>query len=185
MVDSLHRLSHSGIRATQCLLTSRFFWPGMNTDIHQWAHSCLQCQRAKIHCHTTTLLCTFNPPDTRFDHIHIDLVGPLPTSQGHIYLLTCIDRFTRWPETIPIADIITDTVVQAFVKGWISRFGVPSTITTDRGQQFESSLWTHLMRLLGTHWIRTTAYQPISNGLVERFHQQLKGAIKCLPNRIH
>ena len=181
--DSLHRLSHPGIRATQRLLTSRFFWPGMNTDIRRWARSCLQCQRAKVHRHTTTPLSTFNAPDARFDHIHIDLAGPLPTSQGYTYLLTCIDRFTRWPEAIPISDITADTVAQAFVKGWISRFGVPSTITTDRGQQFESSLWSHLMRLLGTHRIRTTAYHPISNGLVERFHRQLKGAMNCLPDR--
>ena len=69
---------------------------------------------------------------------------------------------------------------QAFVSGWISCFGVPSTITTDRGQQFELSLWKHLMRLLGTQRIRTTAYNPIANGLIEHFYRQLKGAIKCL-----
>lgn len=117
--------------------------------------------------------------------MHIDLVGPLPTSQGYTYLLICINRFTCWPEAIPITDITADTVAQAFVNGWISRFGVPSTINTDQGQQFESTLWTHLMQLLGTHCIRTTAYHPIANGLVERFHRQLKGALKCLTDSTH
>ena len=180
--DSLHSLSHPGVRATQRLVTDRFFWPKMNSDIRQWARSCLKCQRSKIHRHTTTPLATFNTPDVRFDHIHIDLVGPLPTSQGFTYLLTCVDRFTRWPEAIPIGDSTAETVAQAFVNGWISRFGVPSTITTDRGQQFESSLWTQLMKLLGTSRVRTTAYHPIANGLVERFHRQLKTALKCIPD---
>ena len=41
------------------------------------------------------------------------------------------------------------------------------------------------MRLLGTQRIRTTSYHPIANGLVERFHRQLKGALKCLPDPTH
>jgi len=63
-----------------------------------------------------------------------------------IYL--CINYFTRWPEALPIPDMTAPTVEQAFVSGGISHFGVPSTITTDRGHQFESALWQQLMQLL-------------------------------------
>ena len=38
------------------------------------------------------------------------------------------------------------------------------------------------MKLLGTKQIRTTAYHPITNGLVERFHCQLNSALKAQPN---
>ena len=86
---------------------------------------------------------------------------------------------------MPISDSTAETVAQALISGWISRFGIPSTITTDRGQQFESALWTQLMQLLGTQRIHTTAYHPIANGLVERFHRQLKGALKCLSDTTH
>lgn len=37
------------------------------------------------------------------------------------------------------------------------------------------------MQLLGSKRLHTTAYHPISNGLVERFHRQLKAALKCQP----
>jgi len=39
--DSLHSLPHPKIRATKQLVTERFFWPKMNSNIQQWACSCL------------------------------------------------------------------------------------------------------------------------------------------------
>ena len=107
----------------------------------------------------------------------MDIVGPLPPSDGYSYLLTIVDRFTRWPEAIPIPCITAETIAKYFVKRWVAIFGVPSVITTDRGSQFESSLFRRLNQLLGTHRIRTTAYHPAANGLVERFHRQLKASI--------
>ncbi len=112
-------------------------------------------------------------PDVRFDQFHIDLVDPLPPSQGFTHILTCIDRFTWWPEAIPISDITAESVAQAFVRGWIARFGVPSTITTDRGRQFESALWSNLMQLLGSKRIHIL------------FHRQLKASLKCHLNPSH
>ena len=79
-------------------------------------------------------------------------------------------------------DMTARTVAQTFVNTWIARFGVPSTVTTDRGQQFESALWSSLMQLLGCKRIRTTSYHPIANGMIERFHRQLKSILKSYPN---
>ena len=177
--NSLHSLSHPGVKATERLVTSRYVWPNMKADVRKWAQTCVQCQRSKVQRHTVTPLSTFSTPDARFDMVHIDLVGPLPPSKGYTYLLTCVDRFTRWPEAYPLTNITAQTVAEAFIAGWIARFGTPSTITTDCGRQFESALWAELTNLLGTKCIHTTAYHPIANGLIERFHRQLKAALKA------
>lgn len=111
----LHALARPGVRATQRLVASNFVWLNINTDVRKWTRQCLQCQRNKTHRHTVAPLATFATPDARFDHVHVDIVGPLPTSNGYSYLLT---GFTRWVEAIPLPDITADTVAQAFVTGW-------------------------------------------------------------------
>ena len=144
--DALHSLAHPGICATQHLLTTHYVWPGINSDVRQWTHQCIQCQRNKVHRHTVTPLSTFNTPDARFDHVHTDIVGPLPSSNGYSYLLTCIDRFTCWVEAIPLKDILAESIAHSFVSGWISYFGVLSTVTTDSDRQFESDLFKRCCR---------------------------------------
>jgi len=89
------------------------------------------------------------------------------------------DRFTRWPEAFPIEDQEAATVARAFYEGWICRFGTPLRVTTDQGRQFESHLFHQLSELTGTTHLRMAAYHPQANGMVERFHRQLKAAIKC------
>ena len=177
--EALHGLSHPGVKASVKLITQRYAWPDMRRDVQEWTRHCEPCQRNKVHRHTRAPLGTFLVPDARFSHIHIDLVGPLPPSNGSSYLLTCVDRFSRWPEAIPLPNIAAETVARAFVERWIASFGVRDTITTDRGNQFESALFRSLAELLGSKRIRTTAYRPAANGMVERFHRQLKAALKA------
>ena len=174
---NLHELGHPSHRATKPLINTRFVWHGMNIDIAKWCRSCKGCQTAKISRHNQPVFGKFTKLSAGFDHVHIDIAGPLSYADGFRYLLTCVDRFTRWPEAIPIVDIRAETVTDAFFSGWIARSGTPATITTDRGAQFESKLWDGLGNQFGIVRNRTTSYHPHANGMVERFHRQLKAAI--------
>ncbi|WP_432422672.1 DDE-type integrase/transposase/recombinase [Streptococcus dysgalactiae] len=113
--------------------------------------------------------------------MHVDLVGPLPPSQGYVYILTCVDRFTRWPQAIPLSRPTSEEVAQAFLSGWVSTFGCPATVTSDRGPHFDGA-FDNLLKTLGCKHVRTTAYHPQANGLVERLHRQLKAALRAQDN---
>ncbi|BHF77491.1 hypothetical protein SprV_0602059800 [Sparganum proliferum] len=178
--QTLHGHSHPGIRASRKLLAERFVWPGMDKDVKAWARSCLSCQRNKVQRHNKSPPGTFPSPDARFSHVHLDVVGQLPPSNGFIYLLTCVDQCIRWSEAIPLPNAQAETIVKASVNRWVIMFGVPSSVTTDRGAKFESALFQTLLNFLGCTRIRTTAYHPAANGMVERFYRQLKTTLRAV-----
>lgn len=91
-------------------------------------------------------------------------------------ILTCVDRFTRWLEAVTIGGITSGTVARAFVELWLANVGCPSTITTDRGLQFEYGLFCCLASPLGITRSRETSCHPQANGSVERFHRQPKAS---------
>jgi hypothetical protein len=175
---ALHAIHHPGVRATRRIIPTRFCWPQMAKAITQMARACLHCQWGKVHRHVHLQPAEIPVPHRRFGHIHVDLVGPLPPSRGHTYLFSIIDRTSRWPEAIPLASITAANCAKALFAGWVSRFGVPATITSDRGAQFTSALWAGLCSLLNIQHSPTTAYHPQSNGLVERFYRRLKDALQ-------
>ena len=179
--DVIHGLGHPGVRRTCQAVSAKFVWPNLQANVSNWARQCIDCQRAKVNRNTVPAIGSFEQPTKRFSHLHVDLVT-MPSSNGFNHLLTIVDRFSRWPAAIPLKDINADSVIDALTHHWIAAHGVPEVITTDRGSQFTSALWTQLLRTWGTKHVKTTAYHPESNGMVERLHRRLKESLKALSN---
>lgn len=179
VLTKTHSLSHSGVSTTTKMMTDRFIWLGIRRDTADFVRNCIACQRSKVTRHTKSAPAKYKPPPHRFSHINIDIVGPLPLCEGQQYCLTIIDRFTRWPEAVPMPDKTAETVARSILTHWIARFGVPAAITSDKGRQFESSVFAALMSLTGTDHFKTTPYHAQSNGIIERWHRTFKAAILC------
>ena len=175
--DHFHQFSHPGAKATNKLISEHFVWHRMKPTITKWVKECQHCQASKVQRHVRHPPQDFDSPTGRFGHLHVDVVGPLPPSNGYRYLFTVIDRWTRWPDAIPIVEATSQSCATALLHGWISRFGTPETITSDRGTTFTSELWAHLTRFLGCKAPHTTAYHPQANGMIERFHRSLKASL--------
>ena len=148
----------------------------MRRDIAKFYKVCSDCQKSKISRRKHIASAQFAAPYGRFQHVHMDIVGPLPVSYGYKYCFTMIDRFSRWAEAVPLKDIEALTVCRAFVNQWISRNGAPGTLTTDQGSQFESKTSTALLPLTRCHRIRTTPYHPAANRMIECWYRLLKGS---------
>ena len=71
------------------------------------------------------------------------------------------------------------TVARIIVEQVIARFGVPYTIHSDQGAQYESQLFSQMCQLLGIKKTRTTPYHPKSDGMVERFNKTLASMLRA------
>jgi cleavage and polyadenylation specificity factor subunit 1 len=178
--DAFHQLAHAGTRATRRIISARYVWRGMASDITDWCRECQPCARGKILPQFKSPVKEIATPKDKFAHVHVDIVGPFPTSaDGYSYLLTMIDRATRWPEAAMLKSITAAECADAFTSCWVARYGVPAAVTSDRGTQFTSAVWECLCRTLGMKHILTSAFHPQSNGIIERMHRQLKEALRA------
>ena len=111
----------------------------------------------------------------------VDIMGPFPlTERGNRYILAAMDYFTKWPEAYALKDQEAGTVVDALLEGVISRLGVPESIHSDQGRNFESQVFATMCARLGITKTRTTPLHPQSDGLVERFNRTLAEQLSIL-----
>lgn len=80
--DLLHCLSHLGICTSQHLVGDRFIWFGMHCISLCGSHRCHSCHSNKVTCHQHSLVLLMPVPE-KSTHIHVDLIRPMPSSNGY------------------------------------------------------------------------------------------------------
>jgi hypothetical protein len=134
----------------------------MAKDAAAWCRDCQGCAAGKVVRHKKAPLQPMAVPGRRFAHVHVDLVGPFPPSRdGFTHVLTIVDRTTPWPEAVPLRGTTAQECPDAFFAGWVSRFGVPAHLTSDRGVQFTSVVWQGLCQSLVMAHHQASAYHPL------------------------
>ena len=98
----LHHGDHPGVKESIRRIAGEYYWPGLRKDVTGFVRSCHPCQLAKQAQAINPGVGSFPLVDQRFQYIHMDIVGPLPVSNGYKYLLTCLDRCSRWIEVYPL-----------------------------------------------------------------------------------
>jgi transposase InsO family protein len=96
---------------------------------------------------------------------------------GYWYLYVAIDKFTKWPETTPVVNIIKASAT-AFLKSIVCRFGVPSRIITDNGTQFKSQYFQEYCEDLGIQLCFASVAHPRGNGQVEWANAEILRGLK-------
>jgi hypothetical protein len=109
-----------------------------------------------------------------------DILSKLPvTKRGNKHILVIGDYFSKWIEALPIPDMSAETVSRTVIESFICRFGVPLSIHSDQGRNFESEIWKGLCSMLKMHKTRTTPYHPQSDGFIEKFNSTLLSMLRA------
>lgn len=170
---------HLGRVRTFAKVQQQYFWIGYREDIGLWVRQCTKCAKRKSPTRRPrAALANFNYVGFPMERVAIDIMGPLPMSKrGNKFVLVVTDYFTKWAEAYALPNQEAVTCADVLVKEFFCRFGVPYSIHSDQGRNFESGLFQEVCKLLDINKTKTTAYHPQSDGLVERLNRTL--ATKC------
>lgn len=165
---------HLEVTKTLAKIRQRYYWPGLQRDIHQYIAGCDTCTKRKNPIPKRRAPMEITTSGVPMERIATDILCELPeTDRGNRHILVVLDYFTKWTEAFALPDMEAETIARTIMEQVIVRFGVPSIIHSDQGRQYESKLFTEMCKLLGITKTRTTPYHPKSDGMVERFNRTL------------
>jgi hypothetical protein len=183
---------HRGRDTTLRLIVPKYWWPQMYKDIKEYVASCDVCQKSKRQAGKITgLMQIMDPPEGPWIRIGYDLITGLPKSKDHLgieydAILVVVDHFTKYAHFIRTKTTVTSKEIEELMFENVFKYhGLPQTIISDRGVQFNTPFLADTYKKLGIQPNFTTAYHPQSNGQVERINQILENYLRAVTNYYH
>ena len=176
---------HLGVAKTIARVARHYYWPGMFREITRYVRQCRTCLAHKPEQRRPAGLLHPTAVNQPWQHVTIDLVGPLPrSSRGNTWLLTMQDRFTKWLEMRALRRATAANVTSALTEAVILRHGCPEEVWSDNGTQLRSAPLTQLLKAFRIKHRLTPTYAPHCNP-VERTNRTVKTMIGQYVNRDH
>lgn len=183
--DSL-QAGHQGVTKTLKMMLKRYYWRGIQKDVHDYIVKCAVCQTTKhdrVDRKAKRKIVTM--PEKRNEKIALDIVGPLTeTAEGHSYILTLQDCLTKLVQAYPLKEQTSAAILDQLVNNYFPSYGIPKCILTDQGKNFVSELNRDFCELFKIKHITCSPFHPESNGSLERMHGNMKDFLKANTNNI-
>ena len=178
MVQRRHLLGHFAVETvTKELWRDGYWWPQMRNEIAQHIQQCKECQRFNVVQEGYYPLQSIEA-DQPWDHIQIDLIGPVPESvNGFKWILTIVDVMTGFTLLRALKDKTMESIATALWNVFAD-FGIPKILQSDNGPEFDNSLIVQMVKLFGLEQRLISAYNPRADGLVERKNKEVKRLLK-------
>ena len=153
-------------------------WENMRHDVRTFIRKCPCCQKmAKLKIPIQTRPFTTSAYGI-WDCIAIDTIGPLPESPlGHKYILTVIDKFSRFIELIAISDQKAIPAAEALIQ-IIGRYGMQAAIGSDNSTQFANKVVTELLKIMDVQHSTIHPYSHEKNAHVENANKEVLRHLK-------
>jgi transposase InsO family protein len=104
-------------------------------------------------------------PSRRFELVATDVLEISPAKKrGNRKILVIGDLFARYIVMVAMENETAGTVARTLFERWVSIFGPPERLLSDRGPNFASDVLATLCELVGTKNVFTTSYHPQTNG---------------------
>ena len=167
LLNKHHQISHCSARELYSrIIRDGKYWLNARTDCETFVSACNECQKYTIvrsgyHPQKSILA---NQP---MDHVLVDLLGPLPESNGFTFILVCIDVFSRFIFLKPLINKTAISVAENLYSIF-TLFGHPKILQTDNGTEFVNGILEHLGNLFNWSHRTIVPYHPQANGMVER-----------------